>query len=86
MRRVPKNKKSNYISFTTPEKERKERVGEAIELYKACMLDLEKEESEAVERVMVSLLERLTEEISDGCHLSLNSTMRGILNTEVFKK
>ena len=46
MRRVPKNKKSNYISFTTSEKERKERVGEAIELYKACMLDLEKEESD----------------------------------------
>ena len=34
------------ISFTTPEKKRKERVGEAIELYKAYMLDLEKGKSD----------------------------------------
>src|SRR3972149_2643163 len=46
MRRVPKNKKSNCISFITHEKERKERVGEAIELFKAYMLDLEKGKSD----------------------------------------
>ncbi|MFH1702010.1 MAG: hypothetical protein ABIB41_01090 [Nitrospirota bacterium] len=58
MRRVPKNKKSNCISFITHEKERKERVGEAIELYKAYMLEqivymlygLTNEEIEIVER------------------------------------
>jgi len=37
-----KNKKCNCISFTTPEKERKERVGETIELYEKYMLELEK--------------------------------------------
>jgi hypothetical protein len=35
MRRIPKNKKSNCISFTTPGQERKERVTEAIRLYKS---------------------------------------------------
>ncbi len=42
MRRVPKNKKSNCISFATPEKERKERVEEAIELYEKYMVELGK--------------------------------------------
>jgi fido (protein-threonine AMPylation protein) len=37
MRRVPKNKKSNYISFITPGQERKKRVNEAIKLYHSEM-------------------------------------------------
>jgi hypothetical protein len=35
MGRVHKNKKSNCIAFTTPEKKRKERVAEAIGLYQS---------------------------------------------------